>query len=66
MSDSGYLSPAEMGRELSLSSWTIRRWVSEGLIKCIRLPSGTLRIPRGELERVKAAELGSERKAVTA
>ncbi len=66
MSDSGYVSLAEVGRELSVSYWTARRWATEGLIKCIRLPSGTLRVPREELERVKAAELGSERKAVTA
>ena len=64
MSDSGYVSLADVGQELSVSYWTVRRWAQEGLIKCIRLPSGTLRVPREELERVKAAELGSEKEPI--
>lgn len=58
MNDSGFLSLADAASELSVSYWSVRRWAHAGLIKCIRLPSGTLRIPREELERVKAAELG--------
>ena len=60
METSGFISLADVAEELAVSYWTVRRWAQAGQIKCIRLPSGTLRVPREELNRLAAAELKHE------
>jgi excisionase family DNA binding protein len=38
----------DMAKRLDVGEPTIRRWISQGLIKIIRLPRGTIRIPDSE------------------
>ena len=57
---SSFLSLADVAEELAVSYWTVRRWARAGQMRCIRLPSGTLRVPREELERLKAVEVNVE------
>jgi len=46
------LSPGEASRILGVSPKTLWRWWKEGRIKAIRLPSGRLRYPKDEIERI--------------
>ena len=51
-----YYSSAEAADLTSRSSYTVRRWISEGKIKAVRVngtgPKGRLLIPREELEKL--------------
>ncbi len=42
----------EFAAILQVDPRTVRRWLSNGLVACIRLPSGERRIPRLELDAI--------------
>lgn len=46
------LRPKEAAKALGVSPKTLRRYWKKGTIKAIRLPSGRLRYPKGEIERI--------------
>ena len=46
------LTPKEASRMLGVSYKTLWRWWREGKINAIRLPSGRLRYPKNEIERI--------------
>jgi excisionase family DNA binding protein len=48
----------EVGRALGVSINTVKSWVRAGKVRAVRLPSGHLRIPRSELERLLASDAG--------
>lgn len=43
----------DLERELSVSRATIYRWCRKGVIKYVKLPSGHIRIPKEEVEKLK-------------
>jgi excisionase family DNA binding protein len=43
----------DLERELSVSRATIYRWCKRGVIEYVKLPSGHIRIPREEIEKLK-------------
>jgi len=45
--------PSELAQELNVSIQTVHRWIGEGKLKAIRLPSGTYRIKEEEVKRIK-------------
>jgi len=49
---SNLLRPTVAARELGVSYKTLWRWWKEGRITAVRLPSGRLRYPRDETERI--------------
>ena len=59
-STSAFLSLNDMAQALNVSYWAVYRWVNKGQVRCIRLPSGRLRIPREELDRLKTTEIEQE------
>lgn len=38
---------------LGLSRWTLYRWIREGKLEALRLPSGHFRVPDREMERLR-------------
>lgn len=48
-----YLPLTEVAEHFSVSYPTVARWCDLGMIEFIRLPSGTLRIPASEIERLE-------------
>lgn len=51
------LTTSEVANSLRVDSSTVRRWATTGAISSVRLPNGTIRIPRSELDRMlNAAE----------
>jgi excisionase family DNA binding protein len=50
---SEFVSPRAVAEVLDVSHGTVLRWVRLGLVEAIKLPGGTYRIPRSELERLK-------------
>lgn len=50
------LQPKEAARALGVSPRTLRRYWKKGKIKAIRLPSGRLRYPKDEIERIRQTE----------
>lgn len=54
------LTTVEAARELRVSRATITRWARLGIIRAARLPSGVLRIPRSEIDRI-LSELREEK-----
>ncbi|MCI0722938.1 MAG: helix-turn-helix domain-containing protein [Acidobacteria bacterium] len=50
------LKVTDAARALRVSSETVRRWVREGRIRAIQTPSGHLRIPQDEIDRVRKGE----------
>jgi excisionase family DNA binding protein len=46
------VSTGEAAKHLNVTRQTIRNWVLTRRIKAVRLPSGVLRIPRAEIERI--------------
>jgi excisionase family DNA binding protein len=42
----------EFAAILQVNPRTVRRWLANGLVACIRLPSGERRIPRPELDSI--------------
>lgn len=43
----------EAAKELAVSYWTIRRWIKEGKLRGIRLPSGSYRVEEKDIESIK-------------
>jgi excisionase family DNA binding protein len=50
---SDLLTPNEVAELLRVHPATVTRWIRLGLIEAMRLPGGTYRIPRSELERLR-------------
>ena len=48
------LKPIEAAQMLNISRASLYIWIQKGLIKAVRLPTGKLRIPLSELDRVIA------------
>lgn len=46
------LTTAEVAEALRVDSSTVRRWATAGAISSIRLPNGTIRIPKSEVDRM--------------
>ena len=46
------LKPSEVAKMLNVGHRTVDRWCREGIIKCIKLPSGVYRIPESEVRRI--------------
>jgi len=46
------LSVSEVAEKLGVSKQTVWRWIREGKLKVVKLPSGRYRIPSEELEKV--------------
>lgn len=46
------LKPSKVAKLLGVDTHTIYRWIEKGYIAAIRLPSGQLRIPSSEVERI--------------
>lgn len=44
------LSFSEAGKMLGVTGMTIGRWVNDGLLNCVRLPSGLLKVRRSQCE----------------
>ena len=49
------LSPKEVRVKLGISKRTLYRWIKTGKIKAVVLPSGRIRIPREEVEKILRA-----------
>jgi excisionase family DNA binding protein len=50
--EAALLSTVEVAEILRVSRSTVTRYVRLGLLKSMRLPSGVIRIPRSEVERL--------------
>ena len=46
------LSTVEAGKRLNVSAKTVARWARKGKIKAIFLPSGRIKIPEEEVEKI--------------
>jgi len=46
------LKPREFCEIVGISYQTFKKWVREGKVRVVRLPSGRLRVPYSELERI--------------
>ena len=46
------LTTGEVATALRVDSSTVRRWAANGSVSSVRLPNGTIRIPRSELDRM--------------
>jgi iron complex outermembrane recepter protein len=44
------LTTTQAGEMLGVSRWTISRWIGEGRLPAVRLPTGRLRIRREDVE----------------
>ena len=53
------LKPREFCEIVGISYRTFKRWVAEGKIRVVRLPSGRIRVPYSELERILRGEYGA-------
>jgi len=49
--------PSEVAYFLGVTTETLRRWEKLGLLKARRLPSGHIRIPKSEVERLSYAKM---------
>ena len=46
------LTPKEFCEIMRISRYTFYEWVSKGLVKVIRTPTGKIRVPYSEVERI--------------
>jgi excisionase family DNA binding protein len=46
------ISVREVAERLNVNRGTVVRWIRLGQVKALRLPSGTYRVPRTELDRL--------------
>jgi excisionase family DNA binding protein len=49
----GFLSVAELARRYRVSPSTVRRWLRQERLVCVRLPGGTYRIPLAAVEELE-------------
>ncbi len=54
------LRPREVAKIFNISVKTLWEWQSRGLIRAVRLPTGKLRYPRSEVDRVWRQAKGEE------
>jgi excisionase family DNA binding protein len=54
LTEDRFLTTGEVAEELHVTPMTLRTWYHRGLVQAIRLPSGHLRIPQSELDRLKS------------
>ncbi len=47
-----FLTPEEFAKHLHVHGSTVRKWVSDGLLKAIKPAKGSIRIPKSELEKI--------------
>lgn len=40
----------EVATELRVSVWTVRQWRRNGVLKAVKLPTGTIRVRRSDME----------------
>lgn len=57
------LTTGEVAAELSVDPDTVRRWVKDGLLAAVVLPSGVLRFKRSEVDRILGIEPGAKASA---
>ncbi len=57
MSSERLLKPREFCGFLGISYRTFKRWVSEGRIRVVRTPTGRIRVPYSEVERILGGKL---------
>ncbi len=46
------LTPKEASKLLGISRRTLRDWVRKGIIRAVYLPTGRIRIPESEIQRI--------------
>jgi len=46
------LKPKDVARIFNISTKTLWEWQKKGIIKAVKLPTGKLRYPKGEVERL--------------
>ncbi|MEM1785458.1 MAG: helix-turn-helix domain-containing protein [Candidatus Bathyarchaeia archaeon] len=46
------LRPSEVAKKFGISVKTLWKWQRKGIIKAVRLPTGKLRYPKSEVERL--------------
>ncbi len=51
------ISPAEVQRQLGISYGTVHRYIKDGRLRAIRLPTGHTRILRDSVEAIKREEV---------
>ena len=44
--------PSEVAKMLNIDRHTVTRWIREGRIKAVKLPSGRYRIPESEVRKI--------------
>lgn len=59
--DKEMVTTGDVARALGVTINTVKTWTDTGVIESIRLPSGHLRIPRHELERLRRPAAARER-----
>jgi excisionase family DNA binding protein len=47
-----YMKVSEFAKQCRVNTWTVYRWIRLGVINAVRLPTGTVRIPSSEVDRV--------------
>ncbi len=47
------LAPADVQRQLGISYSTVHRWIKDGRLRAIRLPTGQTRILREDVEAIR-------------
>ncbi len=65
MSDEYLLTVVEVKTELGVSTGCVRRWIREGRFSVVWVGPRSLRIPRAEVDRLRAAGRVSARPAET-
>lgn len=53
------LTTGEVATALAVDPDTVRRWVKDGKLTAVSLPSGVLRFKRSEIDRILGVEPGS-------
>lgn len=61
--DTDLLTTAEVADEYRVSTMTVRRWVAAGDLEAIRLPGGTLRYRRSDVEHLRQPAVDTTKEA---
>jgi excisionase family DNA binding protein len=54
-----YLTISEVAQELKVSEITVYRWIKQKKLLYVKLPSGRIRIPSSEIERLLVESRGA-------